>query len=303
MKLGKGSNKVNAVKSWLSIESNSDWLLIFDNADTLNEVDITKFIPSTSWGHIIITSRDDAAIGSVALVGNVIGNLTVEEAVHVLIARSRATMITPEDMLNAEAIVEQLGCLPLAVDQAGAYIKARQKTLADYLRLLKDKQQDLLMWRPPVGDYDKSVLTAWELNFRQVEQESEAAKRLLLLCSFLDPANISELLLLRGSTAQRRWSAEGEKVDLKPDESLRDKVLVETISDEIAFDAAVEKLLAFSLLRRNNDINEARSFSVHPLVQFAAATRLNVQEQDTWRLQAILLVSHAFPQSEDLEPG
>jgi hypothetical protein len=303
MKLGKGSNKVDAVKSWLSIDSNSDWLLIFDNADTLDEVDITKFIPSASWGHIIVTSRDDAAIGSVALAGSVIGNLTVEEAVHVLIARSNAAMATAEDMLNAEAIVEQLGCLPLAVDQAGAYIRARQKTLAEYLRLLKHKQEDLLMWRPRVGDYDKTVLTAWELNFRQVELESEPAKCLLLLCCFLDPADVSELLLLRGCTAQRRWSDEGERIDLQPDNLLRNKTLVETISNEIAFDAAVEKLLTFSLLRRNNDINEARSFSVHPLVQFAAATRLTAQEQDAWRLQAILLVSHGFPHSEDLEPG
>lgn len=303
MKLGKGSNKVDAVKSWLSIETNSDWLLIFDNADALNEVDITKFIPSVSWGHIIVTSRDEAAIGSVALQGRVIGNLTVEEAVHILIARSLAPMVTPEDMLNAEAIVELLGCLPLAVDQAGAYIRARQKTLTEYLRLLRHKQEDLLMWRPRVGDYDKTVLTAWELNFRQVELESDVAKRLLLLCCFIDPADISELLLLRGCTAQRRWSLEGEKVDVQPDDSLRDKVLVETISNEIAFDAAVEKLLSFSLLRRNNDINETRSFSVHPLVQFAAAQRLTVEEQDTWRLQAILLVSHAFPRSEDLEPG
>jgi len=303
MKLGKGSNKVDAVKSWLSVGTNSDWLLIFDNADALNEVDITKFIPSISWGHIIVTSRDEAAIGSVAQQGSVIGNLTVEEAVHILIARSLAPMVTPEDMLNAEAIVELLGCLPLAVDQAGAYIRARQKTLAEYLRLLRHKQEDLLMWRPRVGDYDKTVLTAWELNFRQVELESDIAKRLLLLCCFIDPADISELLLLRGCTAQRRWSAEGEKVDVQPDDSLRDKVLVETISNEIAFDAAVEKLLSFSLFRRNNDINETRSFSVHPLVQFAAAQRLTVEEQDTWRLQAILLVSHAFPRSEDLEPG
>ena len=303
MKLGKSSNKVEAVKSWLSIDSNSDWLLIFDNGDSLNEVDITKFIPSTSWGHIIITSRDNTAIGSVAPAGNVIKDLTIEEAIHVLIERSNVAMVTPEDMLNAEAIVEQLGCLPLAVDQAGAYIRARQKTLAEYLRLLRHKQEDLLTWRPRVSPYDKTVLTAWELNFRQVELESEAAKHLLLLCCFLDPADISELLLLRGCTAQRRWSTGGEKVDLQPDESLRDQVLVETISNEISFDAAVEKLLTFSLLRRNNDINEARSFSVHPLVQFAAATRLSVQEQDTWRLQAILLVSHAFPRSEDLEPG
>jgi septum formation inhibitor-activating ATPase MinD len=78
-------------------------------------------------GHIIITSRDEAAVGSVALQGSVVGNLTVEEAVHILIARSLAHMVTPEDMIDAEAIVESLGCLLLAVDQAGAYIRARQK--------------------------------------------------------------------------------------------------------------------------------------------------------------------------------
>ena len=84
MKLGSSSNKVNSVKAWLSNEKHSKWLLVFDGADDLASVCISKYFPATNWGDIIITSRDHAVIGMLTEVGCPVEPLLPGEATAVL---------------------------------------------------------------------------------------------------------------------------------------------------------------------------------------------------------------------------
>ena len=100
--------------------------------------------------------------------------LKAGEAIAVLLERSGVRTPTIDDERHAAQIVELLGRLPLALDQAGAFIRTRQKTMADYLRLYGTQQDELLKFLPKLSNYDKSVLTAWDVNFKQVEDESNA---------------------------------------------------------------------------------------------------------------------------------
>jgi hypothetical protein len=302
LELGGASNKVDSVKRWLSKEENSSWLLIFDNADDLESVKISKYFPATSWGHIIITSRDQTAIGSVGMEGNVLERLEVNEAIAVLIDKAGIRDPSTEDYQQAQAIVELLGCLPLAVDQGGAFIRSRHKTLTDYHRLYEEHQHEVLQVKPKLGDYDKTVLTAWEINFEQVERDSKEASNLLLLFCFLDASGISETMLYRGCSPQKRWNRQGEMAEVTAADIGLDSDLVALIRNEMDFDAAIEKLLSFSLIHRNNDVSGARSFSLHPLVQHCASRRVSPETKKKWRMQAILLVCHAFPRDKYLDP-
>lgn len=302
LELGNALNKVDAIKRWLSKEENSEWLLIFDNADDLESVWLPRYFPATSWGHIIITSRDQAAIGSVGREGCLLERLEASEAISVLIGKARIQNPSAEDYEQAQGIVELLGCLPLAVDQGGAFISSRQKTLTDYRRLYEERQHDVLKFKPRLGEYDKTVLTAWEINFEQVERDSKDASDLLLLFCFLEASGISETMLYRGCSPQKRWDRQGEMAEVAPTDAGLDSGLVALIKNEMDFDAAVDKLLSFSLIRRNNDVNESRSFSVHPLVQHCASQRVPQAIQKKWKLQALLLICHAFPRNRYLEP-
>lgn len=289
-----------AFRRWLSLEEHKHWLLILDNADKLETLQSSECVPKTPWGHIIITSRDQTAIGTVAPEGHVLRDLEVDEAVSALLLKAGFTKPSSSDCIDAQEIVKMLGGLALAVDQAGAYIRARRKSMATFLRICRDRQNDILEYKPRFSEYDKTIFTTWDMNFEQVEHESQDASNLLLLLCYLDPTNIPETMLDRACSPQKRWNYSGEMIEIEP--MLVNVDIVQLIRDEVRFDDAIEILLSFSLVRLDNDENGLRHFSVHPLVQHCASQRVAPTIQDDWRLQAIAIVCHAFPRNVYLEP-
>ena len=183
--------------------------MIFDNAGDLEAIKLTKYFPLVPRGHVLLSSRDQTAIGTVAKHGYKLERLEPNEAIEVLMEKATLTNPTRSDYDDARDIVELLGCLPLAVDQAGAFIKARRKTLSDYRRLYNERQLEVLKFKPRLAEYDKNVLTTWEINFAQVERDSQESSNLLLLFCFLDGAKITERMLLSGVSPQPRWGPDG----------------------------------------------------------------------------------------------
>ncbi|KAI9856193.1 MAG: hypothetical protein M1813_009210 [Trichoglossum hirsutum] len=249
-----------------------------------------------------MTSRDQTAIGSVGKGRCLMERLKSEEAVAVLFERAGVRNPSSGDYEQAQAIAKLLLCLPLAMEQGWAYIRASQKTLAEYGQLYQDRQHEVLKSDPQIGEVEKTVLTAWEVNFRQVERNSKEVSNLLLLFCFLDPTDISKAMLYRGCVSQKRWGSHGEMIETNVAESGLDGDLVALITNEIDFDAAIEKLLSFSLIYRNKNVEDSRSFSIHPLVQYCVSLRVAPAIQNKWRLQAILLVCHSFPRYAYFEP-
>ncbi|TPX20904.1 hypothetical protein DIZ76_016801 [Coccidioides immitis] len=302
LKLGESNNKVGSVRRWLAKPENSQWLLVFDNADNLDSVPIQKYFPAVNWGHIIITTRDQAAIGGIAEEGHVLRPLTTEDAILLLLDKSGIRHPTQGDTEDARVVVELLGSLPLALVQAGAFVRSRHRSLKEYCELYMTRRNDLLRFTSRLGDTEMAVLTAWEINFKQVECEAPDAVYLLLLFSFLEPSSIPEMLLHRGSSPQKRWATNGEVEEIRAEDEGVDESLTRVIQGDLEFDLAVEKLLSFSLISCNKESDGLRNFSIHPLVQYCAVQRLSPSEVRRWRWQALLLVCHAFPRSRYIDP-
>lgn len=300
--LGDSKSKISSIKSWLARPENTEWLLVFDNADDLESVPIQKYLPAVNWGHVIITSRDQGLIGTVANEGHILTPLAIEDAVQLLLERAGIQQPCQSEFEDAKAIAELLGSLPLALVQAGAFVRSRHRSLADYRRLYSTRRQDLLRFVSRLGDTEKAVLTAWEINFKQLEQESPDAIRILLLFSFLEPSTISEVILHRGTSSQKRWDEYGEVTEIRAEDEGVDARLSRVIQSDFDFDVAVEKLLAFSLISCNAGTNGFRNFSIHPLVQYCVMQRLSQSEVNSWRKQALLLICHAFPRNRYIEP-
>ncbi|RDL37962.1 uncharacterized protein BP5553_05395 [Venustampulla echinocandica] len=215
LKLPQSSNKVEGIKQWFSRAENSDWLFIFDNADDMTSVPLSSYIPRTTRGHLIITTRDETAIGKVSEHGHSIKPLEPEEAIQVLFSKARIAQPSADDVKQAGEIVELLGCLPLAVDQAGAFIRTQQKPLREYRRLFEDRILEVVKTSPQRDSIENSYLTVWEINFRQTEKDCPMAAKLLLLLSFLEGTDIPESMLRRGCSPKKVWDTNAESTVLR----------------------------------------------------------------------------------------
>ena len=109
-----------AVKDWLG--THRDWLLILDNAD--DPAVLEPFLPTDHEGHILITSRaqDFQHLGILAPVE--LGELPIEDATAFLLRRCGREGADEAERGAARELAGELDGLPLALEQAAAYIVA-----------------------------------------------------------------------------------------------------------------------------------------------------------------------------------
>src|ERR1700722_6815541 len=92
-------------------------------------------------------------------------------------------------------IEQELGCLALAVVQAGAYISRFECGLGRYLEMYRERRGELLEeYRNQVqkiDDYEWTVYTTWTMSF---ERLSPQAATFLKICAFLHHDGISEAI-------------------------------------------------------------------------------------------------------------
>jgi len=255
---------LQAVKDWLAV--NRGWLLIFDNAESPDEV--RPYLPAGSSGHVIITSRRPDWRSVAAPLS--VGTLSLEDAIKFLHRRSGQ-----QDHPASRELVEELGLLPLALEQAAAYIDEHGRTISEYLELFRKHRQELLKRGKPSPDYPASVETTWELSFAKVREQSSAGADLLSLCAFLAPDDIP-LDIIRDGT------------DRLPDS------LANAVADELEFDDAISALRRHSLAERTDN-----ALSVHRLVQAVVRDSIEESDRGAWAEAAAGVISKAFPYDSD----
>lgn len=116
-----------------------------------------------------------------------------------------ALLIDSLDYEEARRIVQKLGCLPLAIDQAGSYLSMVQKPIQAFLPLFEENFNKTLGKKPPsaVWQYgEETVVTTWEISFKAIQEMDPQAADLLLLCSFLTSDGINVDFLWRGLPTQ-----------------------------------------------------------------------------------------------------
>ncbi len=269
---------LEAVKRWL--QNHRDWLLILDNADELDM--LSAFLPPRLGGHVIITTRA-AAPGRFAR-RLLVETFSSEQGTLFLLRRAGlipldadASQALQEDHELAKQITEEVGGLPLALDQIGAYLETTGSGLAAYWQKYQQHRVELLKEYRGIGaDHPQPVATTWSLSFQRVEEKSPAAADLLRLCAFLAPDAIAEDMLMQGADA------------LPPTLSV-------AVKDGYLLDLAIETLRAYSLVARDT---QTKALAVHRLVQTVLRDSLPIEIQKQWMLQVVALVNQAFPDIE-----
>jgi Tetratricopeptide repeat len=251
---------VRAMRKWL--DKNKGWLLIFDNAKDAKS--ISDYLPESSGGHVLITSRnqDWRAFGKPLSID--VWNRN--EAIAFLQKRTGQS-----DEKAADKLAEALGDLPLALEQAAAYIETRTKTYAEYLDLFNSRRKELWEREEPPAGYFHTIATTWSLAFDEIKS-IPMAKELLSLCSMAAPDTIPKSLL---ETALEHYEQDAE-----------DGVVI----DRFTVDDAVAELRSYSLITPDTE-----KVSTHRLVQAVVRDRMNKDELARYRDAMIEALSDRFP--------
>ncbi|MCK9900379.1 FxSxx-COOH system tetratricopeptide repeat protein [Frankia sp. Cpl3] len=238
------------------------WLLIFDNADQPEDL---KGVQPQGTGHLLITSRNRRWQSVVETIE--VDVFARTESLEFL--QRRVPGIAPE---SADLLAEELGDLPLALEQAGALQAESGMTVDEYLALFAEKASQLLAENLP-ADYPQTVAAAWSVSKTAVAEHNPQALELLRRCAFFGPEPIRRDFFSNGRFAL--------------DEPMRG-----FLSDGLLLARATRELGRYALARIDNNEN---TLQVHRLVQRLVREELNAAEAEKIRHDVHLILAVADP--------
>jgi hypothetical protein len=127
-------------------ERTDRWLLLLDNV--VDAESIRDVVPPAGNGHILLTTRSAHWPHALALEVPVLDRGVAAEF---LSART-----TDPDLAAAAKLADELGSLPLALEQAAAYLLATGGTVAGYIDRLRVNRGDTRSPSPPPGRWRSS---------------------------------------------------------------------------------------------------------------------------------------------------
>lgn len=273
-------DSLQLLKKWL--ENNTQWLLILDNVDDPSL--LQDILPRQSNGHILLTTQLSPL--GVPAVEIPIEQVTPDEGAQILLkcaqinATNQTEQAQKENQYFAQKFSELVGGLPLALDQAGAYIHERQISVKEYVTLFNDKRAEFLDKRGPYleeqdediyGIHQKSVIRTFEISFDRIKRIDPIAANILHICAFLDSDNIPEEIF---KEAIRVFSDSENTIEIEKIENVESIIV----------------LLRYSLLRRSPD---GRLYTIHRLLPTALkdAEIIPVDQQQSWAEKTITILN------------
>jgi len=169
--------KAKEVIAYLDNKFSKKTLILYDNANSFNEVD--EFLPKNSNFHILITSRHARSWPR----SNSTAVLKMNEAEAVdLLVHTVGRPLKHEDVISL--VTEDLDYLPLAIVQAGCYINHCDVSIATYREKYRKSKATLLEFADLPPDLAHSpALTTFDLNFEAIKTKPLALD-LLNACAY-----------------------------------------------------------------------------------------------------------------------
>jgi len=249
------------------------WLVVIDNAP--DRAAVEPFVPPAGPGRVLITTQNQHWPPDKALDVPV---LDPEVAADFLVNRTG-----DPDRAVALELAAELGGLPLALEQAAAYMQATGTTLVRYLPLFRARQADLLA-RGEVSGHPADVAATLGLALSRLAGEAPAVAGLVRLLAFLAPEPVPLTLLLDAEQAAGLLSPE----------------VTATVGPLLANPMAAGDAIA--ALRRYSLVSPAGDglVLVHRLVQSVTRGQLPTEAAGQWEQAAAALVEEAIPADADL---
>lgn len=272
---------------WL-LQTKKPWLLILDNADDL-DMDVPRYIPAGSHGHILITTRNPNVI-EYATVGHVrFSGMDPEEAISLLLKTAtpadQNSQPDPGTRTLAQAIASELGYLALPLVQAGATIRRRIYSLERYLHHYLGHRKTMMSYPQIQGANDANIITTWEIPFQRITEKPSAEHKdaviLLHIFAFMHFESIPEGVFQRAwSEVEQSWiELEGVPDLLHPNRDGDFKARIRS---------AIRVLSDYSIVEYEPN---TRTCGLHPVIHGWARERLDDAEQRKWLSTTISVLS------------
>ncbi|RFU77875.1 hypothetical protein TARUN_4343 [Trichoderma arundinaceum] len=264
-----GDDLLKAVRN--GIEAHPPWVLIIDNTDDLGlfGVDGAKnglygYVPNGPAGTVLWTSRDAHIAGTLvgAQRGIEVTAMVPKEAI-MLLGKVRNEEASSNELGDVLTLLKELEWFPLAISQAGAYMRRMSMTAKGYLSLLRESKRrwDTLNTtefdRHRRPEMPNSVLETWTVSMERIQSENIMAYRILHIIAYLDNQNLShELIVTIGKFNNGDETGQPQEVDVMP---------------------AIIRLKEFSFLKMRRIEDGKPSYEMHKLVQEAARYKSNIR--------------------------
>ncbi|MGV9364999.1 FxSxx-COOH system tetratricopeptide repeat protein [Amycolatopsis sp. NPDC003731] len=172
---------------WLA--THEDWLLVLDNVTSPQ--DVAGLLSRVRTGTVVITSRQRSGWRAAETVA--LDVLAENEALHLLTRIVRLEW-PDADLVGAERLCSELGWLPLAVEQAGAYLAQTRISPAAYLDLLARFPARMFTATAEGGDAQRTMARVWHVTIDRLA-DTPAAGRVLRQLAWFAPDGVPRALL------------------------------------------------------------------------------------------------------------
>lgn len=292
------------------------WLMVFDNYDDPGAFLIQDSIPQGDLGAILVTSRH---AGTIELVLEhrsrfiELPGLNEKDALELLFLHSQVEEASSTNASVGENIVRTLGYHPLAITQAGSYIRTRTISLHEFVNDYKERKIFILKNTPQLSEYRRrlgddeketslNVFTTWDLSFEQLQlqtSENSPEIKLLTLFALFDNKDIPERLFSVFSYIEEHLPDDFESFawlkDFNDDKGQWD---YRRFMDALIIVRDLSLLQTFT-----KEVDGLYHSSMHPLVKdwIRLRTEQSICQENT--LIAAVLIGSVLENASDLQHG
>ena len=266
------------VKAVISAVSHrSDCLLILDNVDNKDsrKYICDELLPQLTAPHVLITSRLSNWSANVADLS--IAPLKTKDAASYL--RSRTNRKHSKDHASSEQLAKALDGLPVALEQAAAYINRMHITFDKYLEQFNASRVETLKRYETLVNYDSPVLFTWTSTQAHLDP---IAHGILRMASLLGPDPIPTALF------ESHPDSLTEVIDLFKQEEFYQEV--QPPDSDLDISESLADLADWSMITLTQD-----SFTVHRIVQDAVRLTIPSDMQKQWTTLALKLLNDYLP--------
>ncbi|MEW2611698.1 FxSxx-COOH system tetratricopeptide repeat protein [Streptomyces sp. NPDC047880] len=174
--------------TWL--QGRTGWLLVFDNAEEIS--DVRPYLGRLSTGQVLVTARRDLPWQDL---GTPLRLETLAPEASLAVLQEITGYDSDADAASLAELARELGHLPLALQQAGAYLAQTRTGAGSYLAQLHADPAGVLAAAPPGDPQQRTIAQLWSVTLSTLHTADPHAVRLLTVLAYCAPEPLPRRVL------------------------------------------------------------------------------------------------------------